>query len=62
MRTCDAIVSAESANQADVNSLQSAIVANGELKRDLEADDVEVSSVLAADLMPGGMLILYALA
>jgi hypothetical protein len=57
----EAIASAEAANQQDVAKLRAAIAANAQLTSDLVADDVQVSAVLAADLMPGGALVLYAL-
>jgi hypothetical protein len=57
----DAIASAEAANQQDVAKLRAAINANAELTNDLESRDVEVSTVLAADLLPSGVLVLYAL-
>src|SRR5665213_566401 len=53
----DAIQSARAANSGDVARLQAAITANTELTSDLEARDVQVSTVLAADIMPGGALI-----
>jgi hypothetical protein len=57
----DAIASAEAANRQDVTQLQAAIKANGKLQTDLESRDVEITTVLAADIMPGGVLVLYGL-
>jgi hypothetical protein len=58
----DALARAKSDNQGDVDRLQAAIAANIELKGELEARSVQVATVLAADLAPNGVLVLYALA
>jgi hypothetical protein len=58
----DALTRAKADNQRDVDRLQEAIAANGELKSQLEARSVQVATVLAADLAPNGVLVLYALA
>jgi hypothetical protein len=58
----DALAHAKSDNQRDVDRLQAAIMANTELKGELEARSVQVTTVLAADLAPNGVLVLYALA
>jgi len=58
----DALTQAKSDNQSDVERLQAAITANADLKGELEARSVQVSTVLAAALAPNGVLVLYALA
>jgi hypothetical protein len=58
----DALTRAKADNQGDVDRLQKAITANGRLKADLESRHIAVATVLAADIAPNGVLVIYALA
>src|SRR5438874_12939364 len=57
----EALARAKDDNKRDVDRLQAAISANGELKGELEALSIQVATVMAADLAPNGVLVLYAL-
>jgi hypothetical protein len=57
----DALTRAKVENQRDVDRLQAAIGANAELRDELEARQVRIATVVAADIAPNGVLVLYAL-
>jgi hypothetical protein len=57
----EAVAWARSANRADVDRLQQAIMANRVLSEELEARRVHVTSVVAADFTADGVLVLYAI-
>jgi hypothetical protein len=56
-----AIDRARSDNQRDVDRLQAAITANLQFRADLESRMVAVGTVMAAEIAPNGVLIIYAL-
>jgi hypothetical protein len=57
----EALTRAKVENQRDVDRLQAAIGANAELRDELEARQVRIATVVAADIAPNGVLVLYAL-
>jgi hypothetical protein len=55
----DAFASATTENQSSIAQLQSAIAANTDLSAQLAANDIAVSSIVAASVTASGTLVLY---